>query len=292
MPELPEVETIRGDLAAEITGRRFVDVKFLWSGTLKGTSPSQFKQQIIGKEILGVYRRAKNIYISLEGGLNILMHMKMTGHLLLEPAKEKISRDGKWLTPSGALADKNNQYIRAIFWLDNNYIVAFSDLRKFGYIRLMDNKDLKSFLRNYGPEPLTDDFSVAYLTQIFANSKTAIKKILMDQTKISGIGNIYADEILWKSRVNPQTPGGLLKQEEIAAIYKNTRFILSRAIRLRGTSSSDYRDTRGSKGSYEKELQTYRRTGLECTRCHQKIERIKLGGRGTHFCPGCQKEIK
>lgn len=289
MPELPEVETIRTDLESEIVGLKFTDVVFLWPGSLKGISQDRFKKAIIGRKIVAVERRAKNIAIKLDDGHAILMHMKMTGHLLIEKNDLRISPDGKWLDAGGALKDPLNQFIRVIFHLSNGKIMAFSDLRKFGYIKLLTHKELTKVWREYGPEPLTNSFNEKVLTEILANKKQAIKKVLMEQKNVAGIGNIYADEILWEAKIHPLTPAANITPEQIRLLVTISKKILKRAIFLRGTSSSDFRDTRGKKGDFEKELKAYRRTGLPCQRCQSPIKRISVGGRGTHFCPTCQK---
>jgi formamidopyrimidine-DNA glycosylase len=289
MPELPEVETIRRDLESELIGLKFTDVKLFWPGSLKGDTLVTFKKKVLGTEILTVTRRAKNIAVELSNGSYILMHMKMTGHLLIESAHEKISSSGTWQAAQGALADPINQYIRAIFWLNNGKIMAFSDLRKFGYIKLLDKAKLAETYDAFGPEPFSNEFNPTYLQNIFAKKKQAIKKVLMDQTLIAGVGNIYADEILWKTKIHPTTPAKNLSAPQINKLHQATLEILEQAIKLRGTSSSDYRDTKGKKGNYEAKLQAYRRTGKPCSRCHTPIVRINLGGRGTHFCPQCQR---
>lgn len=288
MPELPEVETIRRDLESEIIGLHFTAIKFLWTGSLKGISPSDFEKQVIGPRISGVRRRAKSLIIDLDSSLSLLMHMKMTGHLLIEPASVRFDENGNWLDKKAALSDPLNQFIRVVFWLGNGKIMAFSDLRKFGYIKLVTQAELNKFLDDYGPEPFSNDFSPEYLVQLFGAKKQAIKKVLMDQKNIAGIGNIYADEILWATKIHPETPANKLSNEQIEDIYNATREILQKSIKLRGTSTSDYRDTRGEKGKFEGELKAYKRTGLPCPRCQTSISRISVGGRGTHYCPKCQ----
>ena len=289
MPELPEVETIRRDLESELIGLKLTRVDFIWPGSLKGMAPENFKKSVIGKEIVAVERRAKNLAIKLSDNNYLLMHMKMTGHLLIESANKQLNPTGSWQAKDGPLADPLNQFIRVVFWLNNGKIMAFSDLRKFGYIRLIGEEELSNIYAEYGPEPFSKAFSPDYLQTLFAKKKQAIKKVLMDQANVAGIGNIYADEILWAAKINPETPANTLTSGQFDSIYKFTREILKKAIELRGTSSSDYRDTKGEKGRYEARLNAYRRTGLPCKRCQTPIERITLGGRGTHFCPNCQK---
>lgn len=288
MPELPEVETIRRDLIKNVGGRRITGVNFLWSGILKGISPDKFTGLISGRVIKDVQRRAKNLAIILDDGNALLFHMKMTGHLIVTGNDWEVDSQGRWISKDknqSPLKDPLNQYIRVIFSLDNGKILAFSDLRKFAYVKYLDQGELVKVFEEYGPEPLTDEFSAEYLITIFAKKKLPIKKVLMDQTLIAGIGNIYADEILYDSKIHPFTKASSLTETEIRQIYKSTREILSKAVELRGTSTSDFRDTEGKKGRYGDVLKVYRRNGKPCFKDGVEIERITVGGRGTHYCP-------
>jgi formamidopyrimidine-DNA glycosylase len=292
MPELPEVETIRRDLEKNIVGKKITGADFLWPGILKCVSAREFVKQVVGQRIVSVNRRAKNIDVTLTNDKCLLFHMKMTGHLIYTDADWKVDKEGKWIRRNGVdspLYDPLNQYIRAIFWLDGGKILAFSDLRKFAYLKVLDKKELENSYESYGPEPFSKEFNTEYLKNVFANKKTPIKKIIMDQKRIAGIGNIYADEILWESRIHPLTPGGNLNDKDIFSIYDAILEILKRAVKMRGTSTSDFRDIAGKKGGYGKALNAYRLTGKPCKRDNTKIERIVVGGRGTHFCPTCQK---
>jgi formamidopyrimidine-DNA glycosylase len=288
MPELPEVETIRSDLEKKIIGKKVTDFILLWPKTLREIGLIAFKKKVIGQRVISVSRRGKIIIVQLESRDNVIFHMKMTGHLLIESSEFKVDENGKWLEEEGSLNDPYNQYIRAIFWLDDGNIIAFSDLRKFGYIKLLATDKLDEVLDNYGPEPFSNKFNSNYLLERFKNKSIAIKKALLDQTIIAGIGNIYADEILFMSKIHPETQAKSLKITDLEKIIDNTRTILDASIKLRGTSSSDYRDTDGKKGEYEKMLKVYRRTGQQCGSCNSDIKRIAVGGRGTHFCPKCQ----
>ncbi len=294
MPELPEVETIKNDLDKKIVGTKIVLVNALWPDIIKDVPFEVFARQAEGQKIIAVQRRAKNLIIKLSGGLNLLIHLKMTGHFLVAEDSAEVTKDGKWVKAKNKhlLTDKQNQFIRIIFYLDNGKMLAMSDLRKFAYIKLVDDKELAKFLDKYGPEPFDKDFTAEKLGEILAKKKTAIKKVLMDQSQIAGIGNIYADEILWASRVHPLTPANKLNAEEVEAIYENAKKILSESLKRRGTSTSDFRDTEGKPGTFGEFRNVYRRTDLPCPVCGGPIARITVGGRGTHFCPRCQKEIK
>lgn len=295
MPELPEVETIKRDLDKILVGRRITGIDFLWSGILKGYEPNDFGKIVIGKKVVSIIRRAKNLAIVLEDGVNLLFHMKMTGHLIYTDNCWEVDGSGKWIhreDKESPLYDPLNQFIRVIFHLDNGKILAFSDLRKFAYVKLLDEAGLKEALGGYGPEPLSTDFNLKYLTEAFAKKRVAIKKVLMDQKIIAGIGNIYADEILWATKIHPLTKASELSAAEIESLIAETVRILRKSITLKGTSTSDFRDTSGKKGGYGNELRVYKRNGLPCERDGFPISRIVVGGRGTHFCPKCQKEVE
>lgn len=294
MPELPEVETIRGDLQNKIIGKKIISIFPLWKEIVKDIPFDVFVHQVEGQEIIAVERRAKNLIISLSSGLNLLIHLKMTGHIIITSDKDKVAGDGRWKKTDNELllTDRMNQFIRIIFYLSDGMMMAMSDLRKFAYIKLVDGKELAEFLDKYGPEPFDKDFTAKKLAEILNKKKTAIKKVLMDQSQLAGVGNIYADEILWASRIHPLSPANKLSQKDVEAIYENTNKILSESLKRRGTSTSDFRDTDGRKGTFGDIRNIYRRTDLPCPACGKPIQRIVLSGRGTHFCPTCQKEIK
>ncbi len=294
MPELPEVETIKNDLSKKIIGRKIISVFPLWKDIVKDVPFDAFAKQVEGRKIVAVERRAKNLIIKLSGGVNLLIHLKMTGHLFIAEESSEISKEGKWIKTGNQdlLHDPQNQHIRIIFHLDNGKILAMGDTRKFAYIKLLEDRNLKEFLDGYGPEPFSPEFTEKRLKEILKSKKTAIKKVLMDQRMIAGIGNIYADEILWASRVHPLSISSKLTDRDIKAIYQNTRKILKMAIKKRGTSISDFRDAEGKRGAYEKQLNAYQRNGHECSVCGENIRRIEINKRGTHFCPVCQKESK
>jgi formamidopyrimidine-DNA glycosylase len=301
MPELPEVQTIVDDLNKKVTGRKITGAWFDWPKMLKDPLDQQrnkiahkhvkeFERAIKGKKILKIIRRAKNILIYLSGDLLMLIHLKMTGHLLV----------GRWkiagkkvipLSPKEVVEDPYNQYIHLIFYLDDGRMLGFSDLRKFGKAVLGSTEQIENLpeLKKLGPEPLDENFKYDQFKKIIQLEKRKIKQVLMDPEVIAGIGNIYSDDILWKARVHPFKPANKLSGKELKEIWSSMRAILTKALKLRGTSSSDYRDTAGKKGQYTEERLVYQREGEKCLRCGTKIVREKMGGRSAHFCPKCQK---
>jgi formamidopyrimidine-DNA glycosylase len=220
-----------------------------------------------------------------------LTYMKITGgslkvKTLLTNVKintddlKKKQNEAKMQQETQELQQKNS-YTQS----DNDKILAFSDLRKFAYLRLLDKQGLKKAYQKYGPEPLSKEFTEEYLSRVLSEKKIAIKKLLLDQEKIAGIGNIYADEVLFQAKIHPLQPANTIKPEKVKALYIAIKEILKRAIQFRGTSTSDFRDTEGKKGQFGDILKVYRRTGLPCPNDGTPIKKITVGGRGTHFCP-------
>lgn len=289
MPELPEVQTIVNDLNKKIINRKITGVWFDWPKMIKKPKPKDFEKDIKGEKIISVGRRAKNILIYLSGEKLLLVHQKMTGHLLV--GKWQKTKSGWKSELGGALSERVNDYLHIIFFLDNGQMLALSDLRKFAKVLFGPRKEIEKMpdLKNLGVEPFSKEFTLKKFQSIAKKEKRKIKQVLMDQEKISGIGNIYSDEILWEAKVHPFRAANSLTDSEIKKIYSAIKKILSKALKLRGTSTSDFRDTAGEKGKFRKVLNVYRREGEACPRCGTIIERAKMGGRSAHFCPVCQK---
>ncbi len=305
MPELPEVQTIVSDLNKKIIGRRIVGVWFDWPKMLKDPLDQQrnkiahkhvaeFKKAIKGKKIIKVIRRAKNILIYLSDDLMMLIHLKMTGHLLVGKWRVKSAKRKEVvvpLEPKEAVEDPYNQYIHLIFYLDDGKMLGYSDVRKFGKAILGTREQIENLpeLKKLGPEPLDASFKFIKFAKLIKSEERKIKQVLMDPEVIAGIGNIYSDDILWKAKVHPLKPANKLDRKELKALWKSMREILAKAVKLRGTSTSDYRDTAGKKGEYTEERLVYQREDEPCDRCGTKIKRIAVGGRSAHFCPACQR---
>ena len=291
MPELPEVETIKNDLNQKIKGRKILGILYSdWQKGLGGITREKFEKAVKGRTIIGASRRAKNIILELSSGIYIVFHMKMSGHLLVESSKLKVE-NGRWTgkSLSKELRDSKNQFVHLSILLSGGLQMAMSDLRKFGWAKIMDKKELDQYLDQYGPEPLTSGFTEKKLTEILKDKKGPIKKILMDQSAIAGIGNIYSDEILFTAGIAPLRPASKITKKEIPILYKAIKNILKKAIKLRGTSSEDFRDTSGKLGKYGDLKLVYQREKEKCKKCKALIKRIKIGGRSAHYCPRCQK---
>jgi formamidopyrimidine-DNA glycosylase len=289
VPELPEVETTVKDLNKLVLGQKIEDV---WSDSYKiikhPKNFNNFKEEIKGKEIKKIWRRGKNIIFDLSENKYLLVHQKLTGHLLY--GKWKFI-NGKWIPPEGSLSEKINTYIHLVFVFKNGNMMALSDLRKFAKIGLFDRKELEKELNNLGPEPLDKKFTFEKFKKAISQRTGKIKQVLMDQEIIAGIGNIYSDEILWEAKIHPLRNISQINERELKKIYIAMKKILNKAIKLRGESFSDYRDPKGEKGFFDKERKVYHREKEKCFRCGNIIKRLKIGGRSAHFCPICQPFI-
>ncbi|MEK7062279.1 MAG: bifunctional DNA-formamidopyrimidine glycosylase/DNA-(apurinic or apyrimidinic site) lyase [Patescibacteria group bacterium] len=314
MPELPEVETIVNDLKKKIVGRKIVGVWFNAPKLIKSvswrTKPNKLEKQIKGLKIIDVKRRGKNILIYLTNNFLLLIHQKMTGHLLYGKWSFGKAQDKQKVIVrsliKGALEEKVNNYIHFILYLGNGWQVGLSDLRKFAKILFGPKDEIENLpeLKNLGPEPLEKSFNVIKFVKLIKSQKRKIKQVLMDQEIIAGIGNIYADEILWEAKIHPLKQANKLSGKESKEIFLAMKEILKKAVKLRGTSISDYRDAFGKSGGYAKMLKVYphtkreysrygvgvyRRENEPCPRCGSMIKRIRIGGRSSHYCPKCQK---
>ncbi|MFA5070572.1 MAG: bifunctional DNA-formamidopyrimidine glycosylase/DNA-(apurinic or apyrimidinic site) lyase [Patescibacteria group bacterium] len=274
MPELPEVETIKKDLNIILRGKKITAVEILEPKTV-GFLGRTFRNKIEGKIIKSVGRRAKLLIMELAGGLYLVFHLKITGQLIISKA--------------AAAPDK---FTRVIFNLNNGRKLFFNDLRKFGYIKIFDKSGLEEMFKTmkYGPEPLNKDFTFKVFNSRLDKKKNApIKPLLMDQGFISGIGNIYAAEACYYARIKPTRKVKTLTPKERQLLYSAIKKVLQASIKRRGTSADSYLDAHGQPGDFERFLKVYGRKGKKCFRCPGKVERIAQGGRGTFYCPKCQK---
>jgi len=292
MPELPEVQTIISDLNKKIVGYKIVDFWSDWPRAIKNKSLANFQKEIRNRKILNIRRIGKNIFIDLSGKKTLYIHLKMTGHLLVKTA---IAKKQEPITKN-YFEDKVNSYIHHIWTLRTTnqkpITLEFSDMRKFAKIVLDDTKKINSLpeIRKLGMDVMDKKFTLKKFEEILDKSKSrAIGLVLMEQALMSGIGNIYRSEILYTAGVLPQRKIGLLSKSERIKIYRAIFIVLKKAIRLRGTSDSDYRDTAGAPGNFQKILGVYRRAGKHCRKCDTILKKIILGQRSAFYCPKCQK---
>jgi len=289
MPELPEVETTVRGLNQKVLNRAFLD---LWTDAeklfKKPKGINNFKKEIKGKKIIKVWRRAKNVIFELSDGYSLLIHQKMTGHLLIGKWALK---DNIWRpVDKGSLNDPYNRFVHIIFFFDDKSMMALSDLRKFAKVELWNTDELLKELVNLGPEPLEKSFTFNKFKDVLKNKKGKIKTILMKPEIIAGIGNIYSDEALWWAKINPLKDVSKLNNTELKNLYVSIIKVLKSGVKLGGESFSDYRKPDGTKGDFDDERKAYKRAGERCLRCKETfIKRIKIGGRSASFCPYCQK---
>lgn len=289
MPELPEVQTTVNGLNRTVKGRIIVDVWTDYGSKVYNSKFSifnkdqiknskffkKFKKEVTGAKILRAERRAKNILIHLSNDLTILAHMKMTGYFFYNPPKDA-------------------PFVHLDFTLDNKKHLAFSDMRKFAKVTLVPTKDLEKsiHLSHLGPEPLDEAFTYKiFKERLMKKPKGKIKTVLMDQTLIAGIGNIYSDEILWRAFVHPLSIPSAIPEKNLKEMHKATKETLKKGIDFGGDSMSDYKNINGEKGEFQDHHRAYRRTGLKCLKpkCKGKIVRMIVGMRSAHFCPIHQK---
>jgi len=268
MPELPEVETIKNELLPHVIGRTITGVELFWERLVRQPAVNEFLASVVGRKITGISRRGKYLFFHLSGGLVLVMHMKMTGSLLVNPA--------------------DTRFTRAIIYLDNGSTVHFWDPRKFGVMWLTgDETDVVSQL---GPEPLDDEFTPETLAGILRNRTASVKPVILDQSVIAGIGNMYADEALFEAKINPMRPAGSLSADEIQRLHRAIRKVLMKALKRQGASIRNYIRPDGSPGTAHDEFSVAHGVGKSCPNCGAPIERIVVRGRGTYFCPECQPQ--
>ncbi len=270
MPELPEVETIRRDLAPAIVGRRFLDVILNWPKMVLNPSPEAFSRRLVGQCIKELDRRGKYLILRLASGEALILHFRMSGSLLFAPQ------------------DEPNAYCRAVFFLDDGVRLCFRDPRKLGKMWLVDDESV--MVGGLGPEPLEPDFTPDTLAQSLANRSAPIKALLCDQSLLAGVGNMYADEALFAAGIHPLREAKSLSVEEATRLHSALRRVLNEAIDSHGATISDYWRPDGEAGMAQFVFKVAHRRGQPCPVCATPIERIPIRGRGSYFCPNCQKE--
>jgi formamidopyrimidine-DNA glycosylase len=271
VPELPEVETIRADLARRLVGRRFTGAEVVWERTVGRPDARGFAQGIAGRRIAGAGRRGKYLVLELEGGGALVVHLRMTGRL-------------RWREPGAA----RGGHVRAVLVLDDGEL-HFEDQRKFGRLYLAeDGRALAEVLAKVGPEPLEAAFSRERLRDLLARRRAMLKPLLLDQRFLAGLGNIYVDEALYRARLHPLRRSDTLGEDEIARLHAGIVAALREGIANRGTTLAAYRDAWGTAGRNQERLLVFRQQGKPCPACGTPIAKLRVAGRGTYVCAGCQ----
>ncbi|MBN1273795.1 MAG: bifunctional DNA-formamidopyrimidine glycosylase/DNA-(apurinic or apyrimidinic site) lyase [Candidatus Aminicenantes bacterium] len=274
MPELPEVETIVRGLRRRIIGRTISSCRVIETRILRKTGIHNL-EKLTGCKVTAVERRGKLILVHLSGGLSLVFHLKMTGQMLLALPQEP--------------RDKHTHFLINFRMMDAE--LRFRDVRKFGFICCLETSKIftEEPLKNLGPEPL--DLEYGAFSELFVGRKGRLKSLLLNQAFLAGIGNIYADEILFQAGLNPLSPGSSLSEKEIFRLWQAMRTVLHEAIKKKGSSLRDYRDAEGRKGNFQHLHKVYGRESLPCPGCGTHIQRIRIGGRSSFFCPQCQRRI-
>lgn len=282
MPELPEVETLKRELAKVLIGKKIKTVTVSWPKTISPLTPRKFSERLTGVKIENVERRAKVLICRLSNGDFLLTHLKMTGQLIFKP------KSGKMII--GGHPEDPTKYTRLIFDFTDHSQLYFNDLRKFGWMKLVDSSQAEKILGVHGVEPLSREFTLQKFIEILNRyPDRKIKQLLLDQTLIAGLGNIYVDEACFLARVLPTRQVKTLKPKEKSDLHRAIISVLKLSIAKKGTSARNYRRADGSQGGFVPYLQVYGRAKLPCKRCGAPITKIKLNGRGTHYCPNCQR---
>lgn len=272
MPELPEVETIKGDLGSLVVGRTIERAEVLEEGLVEEPSVGEFERRLEGRRIEEARRRAKHLIVGLDGGESLVFQLKIGGQLLLVPPVEE---------PRSAFM--------AVFHLNGGRRLFLRDETHFTRVRLLDEEGIEERLADLGPEPFSGEFDVGYMMQKAGSRKVQIKSLLLDQKFVSGVGNIYVDEILYDARLHPQRKANTLSEEEWRALYDAILKNLSAGIEHRGTTVRLYKDVLDRPGSHQDYLRVFEHHGEECPGCGGEVVRERIGGRPTHYCPGCQR---
>jgi formamidopyrimidine-DNA glycosylase len=274
MPELPEVETVRRRLAPLLEGRCFDRVEIADPRLTRPLDPADVARELEGELVTAVERRGKYLILRFDSGRALLVHLRMTGSML---------------HGDGAVADDPHR--RARVELDDGAVLAYRDVRRFGTWLLLEPSEIDAYLdARVGREPLAEAYRARDLAAKLAGRRIPVKAALLDQRTVAGVGNIYADEALWRSRIHPLTSADSLSIDEVKALHRGVRRALEQGIALQGSTLRDYRLPDGGSGDMQHEFKVYGRAGEPCDRCGTPIDKIRVAGRGTWYCPSCQRQ--
>ncbi len=276
MPELPEVETVRRSLLPVILHKPIEYINIHYERILQHISAQDFSQQLLGNQFLDLTRRGKYLIFTLENDLELVAHLRMTGKLIYySDAKIPLAK-----------------HTSVVFGFDSGDALRFEDVRKFATLDLVRKAEYGQVkgLDTLGVEPLSDQFDLSHLQGLTKDRSTKVKGLLLDQTKVAGLGNIYVDECLFLAKIHPERPASSLKKSELKKLYLAIKHVLQDAIENQGTTLRDYRTGYGREGSFQNKLQIYGKKGEKCPRCGVDIKHKKVVGRTSHYCPACQRE--
>jgi formamidopyrimidine-DNA glycosylase len=306
MPELPEVETVRRQLEPELVGKRIESATVLDERLTRPEPPRALERAVVGREVTAVARRGKYLLLGLEGGRTLALHLRMTGNLLLRDPAAGATADLMKSVPLGGPRNYESapepNYVRARFELDDGRVLLFTDVRRFGQAVVLDAGDQLDdfFAARLGVEPLSRELTPERLLELASGRKAPLKSFLLSQSRIAGIGNIYADEALWRARLHPLSPAGSMKLGHAERLVDGIVAALEAGLDRGGASVDDYVDSRGERGSMQDEFLVHTREGEPCLRPPSEhrpspppvIQRIVVTGRSTYFCPNCQERLR
>jgi len=291
MPELPEVETVCRQLDPELRGRQIMRLEVLDGRWCQPAPAGTLQRKIKGAAIEGLGRRGKYLLLGLDRARTLVMHLRMTGNLVLVEGESKLDPSEGMRLYEGERST-SERHLRARFLLDDGRELWFTDPRRFGEAFLIADANLEERFARLGVEPLSDEFTPDALGGMAAGRTAPLKSFLLDQSGVAGIGNIYADEALFRARLHPLSPAGSMKPEHHVALHAGIVAALEAGIDEGGASIDDYRDGRGEKGTMQDEFLVHTREGEPCPRCGGEIVRIVVSGRSTYYCPNCQVRLR
>lgn len=268
MPELPEVQTVLDTLASQIKNRKIIKIKILYKPIVE-VSDRTFSKKLVGQHFRNFKRRGKYLLFEMDD-ITLVSHLRMEGKYFILDEKTPI-----------------NKHDHVIFYLDNGKQLRYNDVRKFGRMELIDKQDDYRIFKNLGPEPFSKDFNLKYCKEYLKDKNVPFKTVILNQSFVAGVGNIYADEIIFSMRINPNKLACKLSDENIKDLISNTRSILKKAIKAGGTTIRSYTSSLGVSGRFQQKLSVH--TMEKCKVCGSEIKKIVIGGRGTYYCPKCQK---
>ncbi len=288
MPELPEVETVRLQLLRKVTGKTIMHIDVFHLKTVEHND--HFAKQLASKTIEHIDRIGKLLIFSFtsESNLFILAHLKMTGQFFFVDSSHTITGGGHSMTAADT-RELPGRHTRVVFTFTDGSHLYFNDMRLFGYTKIASAEMVALARAGFGPEPIDPDFNVDWFVTTLRKKGSVVKAALLDQSFIAGLGNIYVDEALWRAKVRPTRRANIVTKVEAAALAKAAGDVMNEAIKVGGTTFQHFADTDGDAGNFTEFLQVFGKQGTPCPRCGTEIIKIRAAGRGTHYCPGCQK---